>query len=329
MNYQHNKLKSSTLNKHKANTQKGLSLIELLVSVTLGVFLLTGVVTNLIGTKASDKTRAAISEMDANARMAIDVLRQTILHAGYMSMNNVRLETPFYTEKDGHLINPVCSDGSPRDYLTPTWNKRTRDGTRDFITVVTLADNPCGKNASGDKLTTCPNDADVNPNALVYYDCVGGGAKRDNARVTYCSTDPDIGMTDPTQAKIYSSFWLQGGSGANNGTLYCQGSRGGAQPLVNNMESIQFLYGVKNSDESISYRKANSVNNLDLWGNVTSVQVAILMRSSTNILTEDSDKTTYNLLDKKVTIPNDRLRRLFRVYTTTINLENRNKGALL
>ncbi len=326
MNHQHNKLKSN--NKLKASTQKGISLIELLVSVTLGAFLLTGVVTNLIGTKASDKTRAAINEMDANARMAIGALRQTILHAGYMSMNNIRLETAFYSEKDGTLTNPTCSDGSSRDYLTPTQNKRTRDGTRDFITVVTLADNPCGKNASGDKLTTCPNDADANPNALIYYDCVGGGAKRDTARVTRCSTDPDIGMTDPTQAKIYSSFWLQG-SGENSGTLYCQGSRGGAQPLVDDMESIQFLYGVKNSDDSISYRNATSVNSSDLWGNVTSVQVAILMRSSTNILTENSDKTKYNLLDKEITIPDNRLRRLFRVYTTTINLENRNKGALL
>ena len=319
MNHLHNKLKPSTTNKLKHNAQKGFSLMELLVSITLGAFLLTGVVTNLVGTKNADKTKTAISEMDANARMALGVLRQTILHAGYTSINNVRLETAFYSARDGNLTNPVCSDGSSRDYITPAWNRRTRDGTRDFITVVTLADNPC---KSG--LATCPNDSDVNPNALVYYDCVGGGAKRDNPRVTSCSTDPSVGMEDPTQAKIYSSFWLK-----TSGTLYCQGSRGGAQPLVDDIESIQFLYGVKNSNDTVSFRKADSVNNLDLWGNVTSVQVAILIRSSTNILKEDSDKASYNLLDKKVTIPSGKLRRLFRVYTTTINLENRNKGALL
>jgi len=305
------------------NFQQGLSLLELLISVTLGAFLLTGVVTNFITTKSSDKTRVALSEMDANGRMALNVFRQTIQHAGYQSINNVRLEVPFYTPKDGNLTNPVCSDGTLRDVTTPQSTLRTRDGTgdrpKDVITVVTLADNPCK-----DGFATCAASAQVNPNALVYYDCLGGGSARDNSRVTSCSTDPNVGMQDPTQAKIYSSFRIR-----NNNTLYCQGSRSTAQPIVDNVVAMQFLYGVKKEDDTTAFLRATVVNDRDQWGYVTSVQVAILMRSSSNILKEPSDKTTYNLLDEKITIKSDDLRRLFRVYTTTINLENRNKGALL
>lgn len=319
MNNKQKILKPSVkLAQHKQN---GLSLVELLVSMTLGALLLTGVVTNFIGTKDVEKTRAAISEMDSNARRAINVLRQTILHAGYPSMNNIRLDTPFYTPKEGNLSNTNCSNGAERDVYTPLWWQRTRDsGRTDIITIVTLADNPC---ITG--LGSCPGDADVNPEAMVYYDCVGGGAKRDNARVVSCSTDPDVGIGIRTEAKIYSTFWLR----ASNRTLYCKGSIGGTQPLVENVEYLQILYGVKRADGTTSYRRANDINNDDQWGLVASVQIALLMRSSTHILKEPSDKHWYTLLDVRRKITGQDLHRLFRVYTTTINLENRDKGALL
>lgn len=319
MTYIQNRSKQSVELELKA--QKGLSLVELMVSVSLGTFLLAGIVTNLTGTKDIERTRAAVSEMDSNARMAIKIMRQTILHAGYPSMNNIRLETAFYTPKDGVLEHKICRNGSQRDYAKPNYWQRTRDsGRTDVLTVVSLADNPC--NAG---LDTCQNNVDVNPNAMIYYDCVGGGAKRDSNNVVSCSTDPNAGIHDPTEAKIFSTFWLRG----SNRTLYCKGSRGGSQPLVENMEYMQFLYGVKREDGTTSYRKANDINTSDQWGLVTSVQIAFLIRSSTLILKKPSEKVWYTLLDVRRKIATNDLRRLFRVYTTTINLENRNKGALL
>jgi len=316
------------MNKNKAmlklySTEKGLSLVELLVSITLGAFLLTGVVSNFIGTKKSEKTRDALSEMDANGRIALKTLRQTILNAGYQSMNNIRLDSPFYTEKDDSITTTLCSDGKKRDAVPLGSIKVTKDGTgdkpRDRITIVTLADNPCKKG-----LSTCVNDADTNPNAMIYYDCLGGGTKRDTTRVTHCSTDPDIGMTDPTEAKIYNSFWIK-----QDRSLYCLGSRSTAQPIVDNIESIQFLYGVKKEDGATAFLNAKKVNDRDQWGYVTSVQVGVLVRSSNKVLSQPSTKTTYNLLDERIKIDTKDLRRLFRIYKTTINLENRNKGALL
>ncbi len=299
--------------------QAGLSIIELMISITLGVLLIAGVATNFIGAKESDKMRSAISEMDANARVAIGILRQSILHAGYPSMYNVRLDKPFYTASDGVLTNPRCRGGSVRrDLQTPSWSLRTRDsGRTDVITVISLADNPC-KTGS-----TCPN-TNINPNALVYYDCVGGGFDRRDSRVTECSADPKVGMKDPTQAKIYSSFWVN-----RSRNLYCRGSRGNTQPLVQDIEAMQVLYGVKQDDGSLSYRRATDVEASDQWSLVRSVQIALLVRSSTEVLKTPSDKIWYTLLDVRRRIATSDLRRLFRVYTTTINLENVKKGALL
>lgn len=321
------KIKITPLIRLDSQNQAGFSLIELMISMLVGIFLLAGVVINFTSTKDSDLVRNAISEMDANARTALNVMRQTITHAGYSSIRNVRLETPFYTLGDGVLTNPsTCGDDSSRDVYTPTENRRTRDSDNaDFITVVSLADNPCR-----DGLASCPNAADINPDALVYYDCVGGGINRD-ARTVSCSTDENVGMQDPTQAKIYSSFrLLRNNSSANDRVLYCDGSRGGTQPLVDNVEAMQFLYGLQRSDGSQIYRTANQVEDNNQWGLVTSVQVGLLMRSSHQyVLKTDSSKIAHTLLNKQVEITSDQRRRLYRIYTTTINLENRNKGALL
>ena len=54
------------------------------------------------------------------------------------------------------------------------------------------------------------------------------------------------------------------------------------------------------------------------------------MRSSRQyVLDQVGTKTRYNLLNTNVDIAAKDLQRLFRVYTTTINLENKHTGALL
>jgi type IV pilus assembly protein PilW len=306
--------------------QSGLSLIELMISMVVGLFLLAGVVTNFISTTDADIKRDAVSEMDANASAAFNTLRQTIQHAGYSSIENIRIDNPFYTENEA-VTNVTCRNGSQRDLWSVPANRRTRDSdSKDFLTVISLADNPCtAGNAS------CPaGSGNENPDALVYTDCTGGGATRD-ARAVSCSTDLDVGMNDPTEAKIYSSFWLmKNSSSPEDRTLYCGGSRSEPQPLVNDVEAIQYLYGVTNDAGRTTYRRADQVEAGDQWGMVTSVQVGLLMRSSNQyVLDQVSTKTRYNLLNTNVDIAAKDLRRLFRIYTTTINLENKRTGALL
>jgi len=102
------------------------------------------------------------------------------------------------------------------------------------------------------------------------------------------------------------------------------------QPIVNDVESIQYLYGVKNNAGSITFRNATQVTNNRQWPMVVSVQVGLLMRSSNEfVLDKPSTKTRYNVLNRNINIAVRDRRRLFRVYTTTINLENRNVEALL
>lgn len=302
--------------------QQGMSLVELLISVVVGLFLLTGVISNFISNKNADVKRDAISEMDANAAEALRVLRQTVSHAGYRSRENTILkdDMPFYINLQ-RVENKQCRGGINRDITEIGPSRRTRDGgERDYLTVISLADNPCINGVN-----QCGNDAaNQSPLALVYTDCGGGGATRNQLAVA-CSTDPVVGMPDPTDAKIYSSFWLKRYNGSpEDRTLYCDGNRRGSIPIVNDVEAIQFLYGVKNETGQVTFRRANQVTAANQWPMVSSVQVGLLMRSSNKfVLDKPSSKTSYNLLRQRINIHSRDQRRLFKIYTTTINLENR------
>jgi len=302
----------------KLRFQRGLSLVELLIAMVIGLFLMGGLITNFISTKKSDKTRDITSNMDANAQTALNVLRQAISHAGYPSINNIELSKAFITKGDfpngsgggTKINNPSCKDGDKRDTFSLRYKNRTRDGrSRDRLTVVSLADNP------------------LDLDALVYYDCTGGGMIK-SAHDVACSTDSSVGMRDPREAIIFSSFRIKNTAGVP--TLYCDGSRGGGQPIANNVYAMQFLYGVRRDTGKTIYKGANAIDSSKEWGLVNSVQIALLLRSEEkHVLAERSSKTRYKLLNRYIYIRGEERRRLYRVYTTTVNIENMNKAPLL
>jgi len=301
--------------------QRGLSLVELLIAMVIGMFLMGGLVTNFIGTKKSDKVRAVTSEMDASAQTALNVLRQAITHAAYPSINNIELEKAFVTTDDfptgstgsQAMSNPNCSDGKARDISPPEFENRTRDnGKSDRLMIVSLADNP--------------SDSD----SLVYYDCTGGGMTM-NAHDIACSVD---NMPNKKDAKIFSNFRINNRGRPAVPTLFCDGSRGGGQPIADNVYAIQYLYGVTRNpqDPAIArtiYKNADAVELADEWRLVNSVQIALLMRSEEQYVLDQDGKASYKLLDSTIPISSDQRRRLYRIYSTTVNLENMNKAPLL
>ncbi len=69
--------------------QYGLSLIELMVALTLGLVLLGGFTTILMGSRQSYRVNDSMSRMQENARYAFQVMSQDIRMAGYFGCSNV------------------------------------------------------------------------------------------------------------------------------------------------------------------------------------------------------------------------------------------------
>ena len=106
-----------------------------------------------------------------------------------------------------------------------------------------------------------------------------------------------------------------------NNNLQCQvvtpvGATAQAQPILENMENIQVLYGEKKGS-NLAYVSATNVQN---WDNVFSVRISLVLRTAENNLAEGPQPYTINGVTTTPTDPTDRYLR--RVFTTTVALRN-------
>jgi type IV pilus assembly protein PilW len=69
-------------NHHRATRQSGLTLVEILVALTIGLVVLTGVVGVLIANRQTYRTSEALARMQENARFSFEILGRSIRAAG-------------------------------------------------------------------------------------------------------------------------------------------------------------------------------------------------------------------------------------------------------
>ena len=74
--------------------QKGLTLIEIMIALLIGAFLLGGVLQIFIGTKQTNKMQEGLSRLQENGRFAIDFLAKDIRVAGYKECLNFSFSVP-------------------------------------------------------------------------------------------------------------------------------------------------------------------------------------------------------------------------------------------
>lgn len=73
---------------HKLACQAGLSLVELMVAMTISLFLMAGVVQIFAGSKQSYRVNDGLSRLQENARFAFDRIAQDLNAGGYMGCND-------------------------------------------------------------------------------------------------------------------------------------------------------------------------------------------------------------------------------------------------
>ena len=116
-----------------------------------------------------------------------------------------------------------------------------------------------------------------------------------------------------TDSNVTNEFYVDG-----DGTLMCEGSGGGsAQPIIENVESFQVLYGVDTDADGLVnlYLPSNSVSNFDT---VLAIKIGILVASENNA-TPESIEQDFDVLGEAFNVTDQRVRRLFQ---TTITIPN-------
>ena len=319
--------------------QQGLSLVELMIAIVLGLILVAGVIELFVNNRQVYRVQDAQSRLQENGRYAMTVLTQSIERAGYLgcatrsalNINNM-LDTPnaylwdFTTPIEGNEATGANQWTPARDVLITL-----PVGGSDILTIRTIE--PPELRVVSHPTTGAPGSADITVNSghrlevgdiVLAHDCVAGaifaltsgttagGTLRHNKTLGY---NFGAGWVNKIAT---NSFYIRTRANAPVPSLYLKNGPADPVEIIEGIESMQIQYGVDTSGNGAAdtYQTANQVGN---WNNIVSVRISLVMVSVENNLTVDGPQP-YNLEGETIT-PDDR--RLRRVFTRTVTLRNR------
>ena len=132
--------------------QLGFSLLELLVVMIIGVFIMMGITTVYVGNKTTSMTTDELSLLQANGRDVLQQLTEVIQHTGYKSTRSPLDSEMFIL---GTVVNHRCSGGGDsiaNPSLLGAVQNNTANG--DTIGVVYLGDDLLTTDCTGSVIST-------------------------------------------------------------------------------------------------------------------------------------------------------------------------------
>ncbi len=316
--------------------QSGFGLVELMIAMTIGLVLLGGIGYLYLGSRGAFRTTDNLSRMQENARYALDMMSRDIRMAGYVGCGNMA-SIPVKTIANApvptmNIGNALIGYNNGTGWTNPT--TITQLANTDVLSVmgafsggVNLTGNLAPQNANiqinsnpdgfvaGDVLmiTNCVN-ADVFKATTV---STGSGTTITLAHANSSNTGNRLGTYGPDAfvMRMNQYSYFIGTNPAGNPALYRVGLSGNAEELVENVQDMQFDYGLDtNADGAVdSYGKTPGN-----WAQVVSVKVSLLMRSPDNNLSTSAQPITFNNVAY-----NAADRRLYQVYSATVGVRNR------
>jgi type IV pilus assembly protein PilW len=294
----------------KPATQGGFSLVELMVSMVIGLVIVGAVFANYLTNKTGARQTEAMAQVTDDATTAFGILRSQIAMAGYSQPTSVNAAGEMVRANLG-LAVLGCEGGFGTGATTAA----------DAATVTCVAAPSAGTNAANPDALMVRYQADMSNTPIVKDSATNADSPSDCQGSAITAVDATAGVVvadnrfrvDTTAAELECS-----GSGDRPQ---------GAQPLVQNIIDMQLSYGVAAATAPgvvNRYVRANEVAVAGAvgyeanWANVVAVRVCLVVRSTDAVLDAVTD---YRDCNGTVTTPPDR--RVYRAFTSTILLNNR------
>lgn len=271
-------------------TQKGLSLVELMIAMTLAVVLTAAVVNIYLSSQRTYTVLNGQTTMQENGRFAVDFIRQELQKAGYRTYS-------YQTDAEQEIWSNGQRLPQPEQVRNNSFEE-TFPARAPFAAGQVVAG---GSNTAGnampntDFLTVRYQRADDG----TLYDCLGATIPR--------RPDNEIRI-------VTARFFVSA-----NSELMCQVSFDNEAPqapvaLVGGVENLQVRFGIGRNGNFQGYVEAPAVSQ-----DVYAVELALLARSD-HETTSQSSTATFSLLDNTVGPFADR--RLRQVFSQTVKLRN-------
>lgn len=308
--------------------QAGLSLIELMIAVTIGLILLAGVVTIVTNSSRTQQELEKIGRQIENGRYAVDLLQREIPHAGYYGefyglADPATLPDPCSTDVDDldtALSLPIQGYDSPTGdpALSCLGDADHRDGT-DILVI---------RRAS--TATTAIDALDTGKPYLqsrawdhVLAAAAGGETASDPGSYTLEKRDDSVANIRRLRVDIY--FIGPGDDDVPTLKKLTLTGSGGAlafeeQELVSGIENLQIDYGIDDDGDSIPDTFTTDPGGVADWADVVNLRAHLVVRNI-EPTPGHSDTKTYDIgLEGDVGPANDEFRR--RAYIVSIRAVN-------
>lgn len=291
----------------RPKAQIGLTLVELMVSMVIGLAVIGAGMAMYTTSGFAGKGSNALSQMGEDATLALSLMRNHIAMAGYSRM----------------VLDPT------NNTMVKLYNGRPVFGCRFGVTSDTN-DNFLSSADPATAQVACDNGlAAGNDTLVVLYE-----ADQDNTVATAATSPTDClgnGLPPPVTTNPLGNYDIAENRffiNANN-ALSCLGNGGAPpQPLVDNVTQMQIWYGVSEPPSgtvprgtvATRYLRADQIGDMNNanWDQVVSVRLCLVIQSREPIL--DVPAPFFNC-DGVSTPTTDR--RLYRAFSTTVVLNNR------
>ena len=272
--------------------QAGLTLVELLVAVTLGLLVTLAAVASLLIGRQGFTSVDQSSQLRENARFAASLIQRIVIQAGYESHRDGTVASAwrYFCSGSGQTCGDINGDKNPGII---GFDNAVVSG----VTLPTgLVSGNRSSGCSGITDTSCVNGSDIL--VVRYWGDSRAGATVGDGSMINCSGANELDGTVPA----YSIFHIQR-SASGEPTLACtyRDSTGAWQtvPVMQGVEGFQVLYGVDNVSPTAAppagetgldgvpdrYLRASQLTvtgntnaTMDNWRRVRSVHIGLLLR---------------------------------------------------
>lgn len=338
---------------HKNYSQQGLTLVEMMIAITIGLVVVLAVGSIYIGSRGAYKANDAASEINSNGRYAIQLLSQAIRGAGYAGCMGNMTKMRNTLVQDGYVYSYDNAVNGSNNTGAGTWSPAL-DGSItaqapliDADTITIRAAQSTGASITTPFMPTTAAALHIATgnglkagDVVIVSDCNSSAALQISAGTPDTSgtlvhgtgagspgnSTADLGKIYKSDAQVFSldttSFFLKNNT-ANPAqpSLYRLVNYPSSPPeeLVEGIEDMQIQYNNDPGNNNVIVQQDSA--DLAADKNIKAVRICVLARSTADNVT--TKKQTY--IDCKgaaVVAPDFRLRRAFSALVTIRNRVN-------
>ncbi|SEK30183.1 type IV pilus assembly protein PilW [Colwellia chukchiensis] len=309
--------------------QRGYTLIEIFISLAIGVALFAGVLSVFVGMKTTTSETATYGELQENGRFALSVLSEDLLRQGFWGDYTGTLDRSMLSAVPGAPGNECVGEG-------------LNNGT--FPNAIGHFRTLWGQTVANQSMMGCITDAKLGSDLIQFKRAISNplAASSNNnyyiianlaeAEIFTGTTIPSLPNSQLWEYQHHIYYIREEAQGANVVPVLMQGrltNKMTFDPIIDGIEMIRFMYGIDtDAPGTTGYGTVNTfvpANNMTItqWDHannnrILAVRIYVLARS---ILPDNkyTNTNTYNLGGLALTF-NDNYRRL--LFNSTVNLYN-------